>query len=51
MKIRYHYKDHLVIAVKGNNRCLAWESYEYETHKYTLWAIAVTDGRLQPCGI
>jgi hypothetical protein len=23
-----HYKDQLVNAVKGNNRCLLWESYE-----------------------
>jgi hypothetical protein len=31
-----HYKDQLVNVVKGNNRCLFWESCE--THKYTLRA-------------
>jgi hypothetical protein len=24
----HHYKDQLVNAVQGNNRCLYWESYE-----------------------
>jgi hypothetical protein len=30
----HHYKDQLVNAVYGNNRCLQWESYE--THKYKM---------------